>query len=78
MDVSHVIRQGSISQGEKDRCNSLDLCCYCNEPRYIAIDHKNLALLTTKRQAAVTLTGNSIALVLYKPFSVEKKEMFLG
>ena len=78
IDVSNVIKQRPISQEEKDRRNSLGLCYYCDKPRYIAIDHKNPALLTTKKQAAGALTGNSMALVFYKPLSIEEKEMSLG
>ena len=78
MDVSNVIRRGPISQEEKDRRNSLGLCHYCGEPGHIAIDHRNLALLATKRQAAGAFIGNSMALVIYKPLSVEEKETSLG
>ena len=67
IDVSNVIRQGPISQEEKDRCNSLGLCRYYGKSGHIAIDHRNSALLATKRQAASAFTDNSMALVLYKP-----------
>ena len=78
MDMSNVIRQRPISQEEKDRCNNLGLCRYCDEPGHIAIDHRNPALLATKRQAAGAFTGNSMALVPYKPLPVEEKKMSLG
>ena len=78
MDVSNVIRRGPISQEEKDRRNSLGLCRYCGEPGHIAIDHRNPALLATKRQAAGAFIGNSMALVPYKPLPVEEKETSLG
>ena len=78
MDVSNVIRWGPISQEEKDRRNSLGLCHYYGEPRYIVIDHRNPALLVTKRQVAVALTDNLMALVPYKPLPVEEKETTLG
>ena len=78
MDVSNVIRRGPILQKEKDRRNSLSLCHYRSEPGYITIDHKNPALLATKKQAASTLTGNSMTLVPYKPLFMEEKEISLG
>ena len=78
MNISNVIKRGPISQEKKDRRNSLSLCHYCGEPGHIAIDHRKPALLATKRQAADALTGNSMALLLYKPFSVEEKETSLG
>ena len=78
MDVSNVIRRGLISQEEKDRRNNLGLCRYCSEPGYIAIDHRNLALLVTKRQAANAFTGNSMALIPYKPLPVEEKDTSLS
>ena len=49
MDVSNVIRQGLILQEEKDRRNNLGLCRYCGEPGDIVIDHRNPALLATKK-----------------------------
>ena len=49
IDISNVIKQGPISQEEKDRRNSLGLCCYCGKPGYIAINHRNPVLLATKR-----------------------------
>ena len=75
MDVSNMIRQEPILQEEKDRCNGLGLCHYCGKPRHIVIDHRNLALLATKRQVIGTFTGNSMALIPYKPLLVEEKEM---
>ena len=78
MDMFNVIRQGPILQKKKDKYNSLGLCRYCGKPRYIAIDHKNPALLATKRQVADVFMGNLMALVLYKPLLVEEKETFLG
>ena len=78
MDMSNVIKQGPILQEEKDRRNSLSLCHYCGKPGHIAIDHKNPALLANKRQAAGAFTSNSMALVPYKPLSVEEKETSLG
>ena len=57
--------------------NNLGLCCYCGEPGHIAIDHINPALLATKRQAAGAFTDNSMALVPYKPPSIEEKETSL-
>ena len=78
MDMSNMIRRGPISQEEKNRRNSLGLCCYCGEPGHIAIDHKNFTLLATKKQAAGAFTGNSIALIPYKPLPIEEKKMSLG
>lgn len=78
MNMFNVIRRGPILQEEKDRCNSLGICHYCDESRHIAIDHRNPALLATKRQVAGVLTGNLMALVPYKSLSVEKKETSLG
>ena len=78
IDVFNVIRRGPILQEEKDKRNKLGLCRYCGEPRYIAIDHRNPTLLATKRQVADAFTGNSIALIPYKPLSVEERETFLG
>ena len=72
-----MIRQKPILQ-EKNRCNSLGLYHYCDKPRYIAIDHRNSALLNTKRQVASALMGNSMPLVLHKPLSVEEKETSLS
>ena len=77
MDVSSVIRRGAISQKEKNRHNSLGLYCYYGKPGHIAINHKNSALLATKKQIVNTFTSNSMALVLYKPLSMEEKETFL-
>ena len=78
MNISNVIKQGLILQKEKDRYNNLDLCHYCGKPGHIAIDHRNPALLATKRKAAGAFTGNSMALVPYKPLSIEDKETSLG
>ena len=78
MNVSNVIRQGSILKEEKNRYNSLGLCRYCGKPAHIAIDHKNPTLLTTKKQAAGVFMSNSMALVPYKSLSVEEKETSLG
>ena len=78
MDMSNMIRQGPILQEEKDRRNNLGLFRYCGKLRHIAIDHRNPALLATKRQATDAFTGNSIALVPYKPLPVEEKETSLG
>ena len=78
MNVSNVIKQGLILQKKKDGLNSLGLCRYCDKPGHIAIDHRNPALLATKRQAAGVFTGNLIALVPYKPLPVEEKETSLG
>ena len=78
IDISNMIRQGPILQNKKDRCNSLGLCYYCDQSRHIVMDHKNRALLATKKQAKSALMGNSMALVLYKPLSMEEKEMSLG
>ena len=73
-----MIKRGPISQEEKDRRNNLGMCRYCGKPGYIAIDHKNPALLATKRQAAGAFTGNSMALVPYKTLPVEEQETSLG
>ena len=78
IDLSNVINWEVISQDKKDRRDSLGLCHYYVEPRHIVIDHRNLALLTTKKQATIALTGNLMALVLYKPLPVEEKKMSLG
>ena len=78
MDMSNVIRQGPISQEEKDRYNNLGLCHYYGKPGHIAIDHRKPALLATKKQTAGAFTGNSIVLVPYKPLLVEEKETSLG
>ena len=78
MNMSNVIRQRSILQEEKDRCNNLSLCHYYSELGHIAINHRNPALLVTKREAAGAFTGNSMALVPYKPLSIEDKETSLG
>ena len=77
MNVSKVIRQGPISEEEKDRHNNLGLYRYCGKPEHIAINHRNPALLATKRQAADAFTGNSMALVPYKLLSVEEKKTSL-
>ena len=45
---------------------------------HIAIDHRKPTLLATKKQVAGALTGNSMALVLYKPLFIKEKEMSLG
>ena len=78
IDMFNVIKQRPISQEEKDKCNSLDLCCYYAKPEHIAIDYRNPVLLATKKLAANALTDNSMALVLYKPLPVEEKETSLG
>ena len=78
MDLSNVIKRGPISQEEKDRYNSLGLCRYFGEPGHIAIDHINPTLLATKRQVAGAFTSNSMALISYKPLSVEEKKTSLG
>ena len=78
MDVFSVIRQRPISQKKKDRYISLGLCHYCGESGYIAIDHRNPALLATKKEAADALTGDSVVLVSYKPLPVEEKKTSLG
>ena len=78
MDMSNVIKRRQISQEEKDRCNNLVLCRYCGKPGHIAIDHRNPALLATKKQVAGAFTGNSIALVSYKPLLAKEKETSLG
>ena len=78
MNVSNVIRQGQISQEEKDGRNNLGLCYYCGKLGHIAIDHRNLTLLATKKQAAGAFTGNLMALVPYKSLPVEEKETSLG
>ena len=77
-DMSNMIRRGPILHEEKNRCNSLGLCHYCVELGYIAIDHRNSALLATKKQAADIFTGNLMAWVPYKPFLVEEKKTFLS
>ena len=77
MDVSTTVRRGPISQEEKDRRNRLGLCRYCGEAGHIAIDHKNPALLASKRQAA-GITNHSMALVPYNPPPVEEKESSLS
>ena len=59
----------------------VDQLIYLEAPLYtghIAIDARNPTLLATKRQAAGAFTGNSMALVPYKPLSVEEKETSLG
>lgn len=71
-----MLKQELILQ-KKNRQNNLDLCHYCGKLKYIAIDHRNSALLATKKQVASSFTGSSIALVLYKSFFVKEKEMFL-
>ena len=73
-----MIKRGSISQEEKDRRNSLGLYRYYGEPGHIAINHRNPALLTTKRQVTGALMANSMALVPYKPLPVEEKKTSLG
>ena len=78
MDVFNVIRRGPISHEEKDRRNKLGLCRYCGESGHIVIDHRNPALLATRRQVAGAFTGNSMVLVPYKPLPVEEKETSLG
>ena len=78
MDVSNVIKLGPILQEEKNRHNNLGLCRYYGKSGHIAIDHKNLTLLATKKQVAGAFTGNSMALVPYKPLSIEEKETSLG
>ena len=76
--MSNVIKQGLILQEKKDRRDSLGFCHYCGELGHIAIDHRNFALLATKRQALDALTDKSMALVLYKPLLVEEKETSLS
>ena len=78
INVSNVIKRGPILQEEKDRRNNLGLYHYCGKPTHIAIDHRNPVWLATKRQAEGAFTGNSMALVPYKPLSVEEKETSLG
>lgn len=78
INVSNMIRQGLILQEEKDKRNSLGFCHCYGKSRYIAIDYKNPTLLTTKKPAIDTFTGNSIVLVPYKPFPMKEKKMFLG
>ena len=78
MDISNIIKQKPILQKEKDRCNRLGLCRYGGEPGHIVIDHRNSAFLATKKQATSALTGNSMALIPYKPLPVEEKEISLG
>ena len=78
MDLSNIIRQGLILQEENDRCNNLGLSHYCSKPGHIAIDHRNPALLATKKQATDIFTGNLIALVPYKALLVKEKKTFLG
>lgn len=65
--MSSANKRGPLSQEEKDRRNNLGLCRYCGEAGHIAIDHKNPAVLASKRQAASTVTTNSMALVPYDP-----------
>ena len=69
-----MIKQGPILQEEKDKHNSFGLCRYYGKSGHIAIYHRNPALLATKKQAADALMGNLMALVPYKPLSVEKKK----
>ena len=78
MNMSNLIRQGPILQEEKNRRNNLGLCHYCGEPGHIAIDHRNLALLATNKQASGAFTGNLMTLVPYKPLPMEEKETSLG
>ena len=78
MNVSNVIKQGPKWQEEKDRCKNLGLCRYYSEPRHIAIDHGNPALLATKRQVAGAFMGNLMALIPYKSLLVEEKKLSLG
>ena len=78
MNMSNMIKQRLILKEEKDRRNSLGLFRYYGEPAHIVIDYKNPALLATKRQVAGALMGNLMALVLYKPLSVEEKETSLS
>ena len=78
MDISNMIRQRPILQEEKDRHNSLGLCHYCGKPEHITINHKNPTLLATKKQAVGAFMGKLMALILYKPLSIEKKETSLG
>ena len=78
MNVSNMIRQGLISQEEKDRCNSLGLCRYYGKSGYLTINHRNPILLAIKKQAAGALMGNLMALVPYKPLPVEEKKTFMG
>ena len=78
MDMFNVIRRGPILQKENDRCKNLDLYRYCGKPRHIAIDHKNPALVATKRQAAGAFTGSLMVLIPNKPLFMEEKETSLG
>ena len=78
MNVSNMIRQGLILQKEKDRRNSLGLYRYYGKPRHIAIDHKNLTLLASKRQTIGAFMDNSITLVPYKPLFMEENKRSLG
>ena len=77
MNVSTSGRRGPISQEEKDRRNNLGLCRYCGEPGHIAIDHRNPAVLATKRQAA-GISNHSMALVPYTSPVFEAKESSLS
>lgn len=76
MDVSTAVRRRPISQDEKNHRNCLGLYRYYGKPGYIAIDHKNPATLSTKRQAA-GITNHLIALVPYVP-PTEEKESFMN
>lgn len=78
IDVSNMIRREPILQEEKNRCNSLSLCCYYGEPGHIVINHQNHVLLATKRQVVSILMKNLIALVPYKSLPMEKKKTSLG
>lgn len=78
IDVSIAARQGPISQEKKDKRNDLGLCRYCGKLGHIAIDHKNPALLASKRQAAGTFINNSMALVPYNLSVVEGKKTSLS
>lgn len=49
INMSNVIRERLILQEKKIRYNNLGLCRYYNKPKHIAIDQKNLTLLTTQK-----------------------------
>lgn len=74
MNLFNVMKQGPILHKEKDICNNRGLFRYCDELGYIVIDHRNPVWLAIKKQAPSVLTGNTIALVLYKSLCVEEKE----
>lgn len=76
IDVSTAVRRRPISQDKKNHRNHLGLYHYYGKPGHIAIDHKNPATLSTKRQAA-GITNYLIALVPYVP-PTEEKESFVS